>query len=465
MYQRPPRRESVQEQTMLMRPETLLDLSSDTGVAPLSEIQRRVMAKYRDKGGEAARAPKKQAEPVLLARPSVDRDAPLTDGEVRAKAYAAGSVALQEVVARLEQGLALNVWHRQCRRRRVDAVRVPPKVRSVAAVKGAREGAIVDAALEADLPAALGGNVGPTELVDPEEELGSALEAEQRSRGDGLPSLEMLWSTSCDDPEVDARIFCVRYSPDGAFLAAGCADGSVQILHANSGRVARKLDSTTTDGEMERDTAPASASAHQVSTAPRLPTTSIRWTAPLSGRGVLVARADGVIERWQAGSAPRLLHTIEEGSGQQIYALDCTPSSGGGAQAFATAGKDTAVRLYDEATMTHIATFGQPDSVLRRYEGSYAPRLPHARSCVDAAATLPPARAQLARSLGARRACALTAPPRRRMCWLAGALPLSGTPVVSSACVLWPTSPIFSCRRGGTTRCSAGIDGRVARSR
>jgi WD40 repeat protein len=66
---------------------------------------------------------------------------------------------------------------------------------------------------------------------------------------------------------------------------------------------------------------------------------------------VLVStNAVGVIQHWHVTSG-KCLHTIEEVD-NQIFALDYRPDG----LEFATGGKDTAVRIYDEATKTLTAT-------------------------------------------------------------------------------------------------------------
>ena len=58
-----------------LSPESMLDISSDTGVAPMSEAAKRIMAKYaKGQAGSAASAPKRSTivnsgEPVLLKAP------------------------------------------------------------------------------------------------------------------------------------------------------------------------------------------------------------------------------------------------------------------------------------------------------------------------------------------------------------------------------------------------------------
>jgi hypothetical protein len=96
--------------------------------------------------------------------------------------------------------------------------------------------------------------------------------------------------------EEDPRVLCVRFSPDGALLAAGCADGTVRLHQANSGRAA---------GTMRLDADGAAAV--------RLPTTCVRWRAGGGGRRLLAASAAGTLEAWQAGpGTPKRLHQLCE---------------------------------------------------------------------------------------------------------------------------------------------------------
>ena len=38
-----------------------------------------------------------------------------------------------------------------------------------------------------------------------------------------------------------AEVFCLRFSPDGKFLAAGCGDGAIRVFSAQTGKLAYNL--------------------------------------------------------------------------------------------------------------------------------------------------------------------------------------------------------------------------------
>ena len=335
-----------------MTPEFLLDISTDTGERPLSEKAKAIMAKYS--GGGAPPPPKKPpAERVLLSSPAKAHiDAPLTIGEQRAKAIAVGR-AIGRVSAALTAAQAAAVAARD---RATGAAAAPRKVRSVASARAAREQMEKEA-----LPAALGGLAVEEEPPDEpelttvdEEPGGDDAEAGAASSSTGPPALCEVWSAKCEELYDDSRVFCVRLSQCGTLLAAGCGDGTVRTFHAGTGRPAHLLDNTAADSDEAADAKV------------RLPATCLRWRA---GRALLVANAAGTVERWQAGATPKRVASLTE-EGNQIYAIDC-PLDG---RQLATAGKDAAVRIYDESRMELVTTLGHPDPDVRRYESASGAR-------------------------------------------------------------------------------------------
>ena len=130
-----------------------------------------------------------------------------------------------------------------------------------------------------------------------------------------------------------SEVFCVRFSPDGKFLAAGCGDGAIRVFNTTTGNLAYNL---------------------QGGSNASLPTTAIRFrpiTASTRTKNVfLAANATGVIQHWHMTSG-KCLHSAED-QGNQVYALDYNDD---GAR-FATAGKDTFIRVYEEATKSVICT-------------------------------------------------------------------------------------------------------------
>lgn len=317
----------------IMNPETLLDVSTDVGVKPISDRARRVMEKYTgDKqAGTATAAEPANVEPVLLSVPLVKKDAPLTHGELKAK-------KLKEMaLARSHRLLsrAFTGWREQDQGEVVvRASSARARVRSVQAVLAARE----------DMPVSFGGEVD----APSSERSDAAQPATDDAASASLPELEPVWVAKASELTFspDGRAFCVRYSPDSSLLATGCGDGSVRILQAGSGRLAYNL-------------------CHEADAAPGLPTTCIRWTG---SRLLLAATAAGTLETWKVGSVPELLHSVIEPE-NQIYALEHRVA-GSGSDLVATAGKDTCVRIYDAARMSLVSTFGTADPELRRYEAS-----------------------------------------------------------------------------------------------
>jgi WD40 repeat protein len=128
-----------------------------------------------------------------------------------------------------------------------------------------------------------------------------------------------------------SEIFCVRFSPDGKFLAAGCGDGAIRVFNTNNGNLAYNL---------------------QGGSNVALPTTSLRFrpvTATARTKNVFIAaNASGTIQHWHMTSA-KCLHSFEDGD-NQVYALDFNDEG----TRFVTAGRDTVVRVYDEATKSLV---------------------------------------------------------------------------------------------------------------
>jgi COMPASS component SWD3 len=155
--------------------------------------------------------------------------------------------------------------------------------------------------------------------------------------GDESKALEAQMGTSAGTnyklvPKVTisdntSEVFCVRFSPDGKFLTAGCGDGAIRVFNTSTGVLQYNL---------------------QGGSSIALPTTAIRFrpvTASSRTKNVfLAANAAGAVQHWHMTSG-KCLHTLEDDD-NQVYALDYNVE---GTQ-FATAGKDKAVRVYDEAT-------------------------------------------------------------------------------------------------------------------
>lgn len=127
------------------------------------------------------------------------------------------------------------------------------------------------------------------------------------------------------------EVFCVQFSPDSRYLTCGCGDGTLRVWQTN-GKLVSTIYWQGGNG---------------------LPTTAIRFrpqqgSSATNKNSFIAANADGNIQFFNVSSATRL-HSIEE-QDNQIYALDYNK---GGTQ-FASAGRDTKVRLYDEETKTLV---------------------------------------------------------------------------------------------------------------
>lgn len=154
------------------------------------------------------------------------------------------------------------------------------------------------------------------------EEFNSSI-SESKSSTLGAYKLALKVTISDNTSEV----FCVRFSPDGKYLAAGCGDGSIRVFNAQYGNTAYNL---------------------QTGSSVALPTTSIRFrplNPSIKTKNVLIAaNAAGSVQHWHMTSGKNL-HTIDDPT-NQIYALDYAPDG----SKFTTAGKDKCIRIYDEST-------------------------------------------------------------------------------------------------------------------
>ena len=337
-----------------MNPEHFLGYQTDTGVAGMSESALKVLNKYKKGGAASATSKQKSTQPVLLSAPAVKRDAPLTDGERKAKLRA---------LARKRLARLLGQAYRRREEDSMPPLPPPIKVRSVASALAARE----------DLPVMLGG-----ELEAPGDELETAgdeapvddapTDAKVRLSTSLRPELfEHLRVIRCDElGEEGTSAFCVRFSPDGLLLAAGCGDGTVRVFHSGSGRPAHVL--SCEGGEEE-------GASHTVA-AGALPVTCVRWTGT---RTVLATTANGRLHWWRLGSSSMdgascpPLHSLTEADALYALALSSQSdgmASGAGGGYVATAGKDTVVRVYDEATRQLLTACGEPDAEMRRFLGA-----------------------------------------------------------------------------------------------
>lgn len=131
----------------------------------------------------------------------------------------------------------------------------------------------------------------------------------------------------------DTAVFAMAFSDDSRFLAAGCGDGSLRVFNS-VGRLSYVMNTESRS---------------------KLPATCVRFRPPSSQASaatknvLVVASAEGTVSHYHL-TTQKLLHTIEERD-NQVLALQYRPDG----EAFATAGRDGKVRVYDENTKTLVS--------------------------------------------------------------------------------------------------------------
>jgi len=137
----------------------------------------------------------------------------------------------------------------------------------------------------------------------------------------------------CLIPGIGHRVFCIRFSPDDNYIAAGFDNGDVKVYAVADHREEYLLK------------APAAGS--------KLPITSLRWRptcwdTDIVHHVLVVVGSDGRIRHWNALTRKVLHEThIEE---DELFCLDFKPD---GAQ-YAVAGKNHIVYVYEEETMEQL---------------------------------------------------------------------------------------------------------------
>ena len=133
--------------------------------------------------------------------------------------------------------------------------------------------------------------------------------------------------------DTDGSVFSIRFSPDKVSILLGCSDGLLKVYNSKNGR---HMYTWNTAGKKQM----------------KLPVTSMKFCPFTESRKnvVLVAGSGGVVQHWHITSG-RLLHSITEPN-NQVYALDYSEDG----KFFATAGKDAAVRVYDDSTKNLVVT-------------------------------------------------------------------------------------------------------------
>jgi WD40 repeat protein len=191
--------------------------------------------------------------------------------------------------------------------------------------------------------------------------------------GGGAKQIRAKYTTNPGDA---TECFCVRFSPDDAYLAASYSNGCIRVFNADTGKQEFVLNSP----EKKEEASGGYGGAHVF--AP-LPVTQLRWrphSAQSKTKSVLIsvnAEFDGQILHWHIKSG-KCLHTITE-KGNSLFCLDYFHD---GSQ-FATAGRDRIVRIYDEATKRPVQTLQGGDlkntagHSNRVFSLKYHPQHPH----------------------------------------------------------------------------------------
>eukprot|EP01083_Nonionella_stella_P081945 226037_1 len=172
--------------------------------------------------------------------------------------------------------------------------------------------------------------------ADTREEEPSELEEEDEERGFSRVITPFM--------DIEGRhgheVFCVRYSQDSQWLAAGCGDGTIRVYNAH-GRPVYNLVSSSSQ---------------------KLPCTAIRWRPQVgrsTAKNILIgANADGTFTHWHVTSQKALSTNEEEDN--QIYAMDYRSDG----ESFVTAGRDYKIRVYDEETKELTQSMSQGISKL-----------------------------------------------------------------------------------------------------
>ena len=167
-----------------------------------------------------------------------------------------------------------------------------------------------------------------SEIVHNDDELQKKMENVSIAAGSSSTATLVPKVTISD---LTSEVFTVRFSPDGKFLACGCGDGAIRVFNSQNGSLAYSL---------------------QGGSSVALPTTALRFrpvTPTTRTKNVfLAANAAGTVQHWHMTSG-KCLHSMED-EDNQVYALDYNDEG----TCFVAAGKDKAVRVYDEATKTMV---------------------------------------------------------------------------------------------------------------
>ena len=152
-----------------------------------------------------------------------------------------------------------------------------------------------------------------------------------------------------------AEIFCLRFSPDGQYLVAGCGDGSVKVYNTRTGVEANKL---------------------QEGSSNLLPVTAIEFrptppSAEARTRNVFIAaNTNGKVQHWHMNSG-KCLHTMGSKDDDQIYALSYDSLG----SKFVTAGRGRLLKLYDEDTKTLVSELTGGSGICKQVTAGHSNRI------------------------------------------------------------------------------------------
>jgi WD40 repeat protein len=171
----------------------------------------------------------------------------------------------------------------------------------------------------------------------------------------------MVASAACvlpvaDDDEDEfgmgpGQVFSTAFHPDMSMVAASYQDGSVRVYDL--------------DVDPCKDGPDIAPMLHCIDPGTKLPTMAVRFRPEKSkSRNVLVSvDSSGSVQHWHLSSGKCLHEIVEDATHpltqrqyrNQIFALQYSRDG----EMFATAGKDKSIRIYEEATKSHVATLSQ----------------------------------------------------------------------------------------------------------
>jgi COMPASS component SWD3 len=134
----------------------------------------------------------------------------------------------------------------------------------------------------------------------------------------------------------DLSTLCIRFNKGGNLIAEGCGSGDIKLINTKFGY------SPFQAHEAQRKLSPITA-------------ITFRPDTMTNSQLIVSANANGFIEHWHQNTG-KCLHSFEDIS--PVYTLDYNKSG----TFFISAGKDTSIRLYDDATKSLITEMKGNDS-------------------------------------------------------------------------------------------------------